>query len=356
MSFGLRLRQARKGAGLSLRAMGEAVGLSHAAIKKYEDGHVLPPSDVLIKLARTLGVRSEWFFRPVAVALESVEYRKRSTLPVKRLESITHKIRDMVERRLELEALLPSIPFQDFTPVGGLPVTIASLDEIEAVAETVREGWGLGLDPIPDMVDLLETHGVRVFTVKTEEGDGFDGLAAKADGIPVVVVGETWPGDRQRFTLAHELGHLMLDGRLAPNVPEERACDRFAGAFLFPQSNVRLALGNRRARLEVQELALLKAEFGLSMMAVVHRAKDLRIISEATHVSLAKLFSARGWRKTEPGPPLPSERSHVFEQMVFRALGEDCIGESKAAELMALPLTAFKQLRSMGDAGAAAHQ
>lgn len=356
MSFAVRLHQARKAAGLSLRALAETVGLSHAAIKKYEDGDAMPSSDVLVKLARALGVRSEWFFRPMTFSLEEVKYRKRSNLPAKRLESIAHNIRDMVERRLELEQLLSSVPSREFEPVVGLPAKITALDEVEAVADTVRERWGLGFDPIPDMVDLLEAHGVRVFMVETVEGEGFDGLAANADNVPVIVVGKNWPGDRQRFTLAHELGHLMLEGRLAEDVPEERACNRFAGAFLFPRCEVHRALGTRRVRLEVKELALLKEEFGLSMAAVAHRAKDLRIISEAAHTSLSKLFSFRGWRKVEPGNPIPPERSHVFEQMVFRALGEDCIGESKAAELMAMPLTAFKQLRSMGDGGAAPHQ
>lgn len=356
MSFAIRLQQARKAAGLSLRSLADDIGLSHAAIKKYEDGNAMPSSDVLIKLARALDVRSEWFFRPVTVALEKVEYRKRSSLPAKRLESITHKIRDMIERRLELEKLLPSSLSQEFEPVGGLPAVIASLDEIEAVADGVRNEWGLGYDPIPDMVDLLEAHGVRIFMVDTMDGEGFDGLAASADGVPVVVVGKNWPGDRQRFTLAHELGHLMLKGRLGPDISEERACNRFAGAFLIPRIAVTRALGNRRTRLEVKELALIKEEFGISMLAVAHRAKDLRIISEAAHTSLSKLFSSRGWRKVEPGKSIPPEQSHVFEQMVFRALGEDHIGESKAAELMTMPLIAFKQLRSMGDAGAASHQ
>lgn len=356
MSFAIRLHQARKAAGLSLRALADAVELSHTSIKKYEDGEAMPSSDVLIKLARTLGVRSEWFFRPMTVALEKVEYRKRSSLPAKRLESITHKIRDMVERRLELEQLLASVPSHGFELVDGIPAEITSLNEIEACADSVRERWGLGFDPIPDLVDLLEEHGVRVFMVEIEDGEGFDGLAADVDNVPVIVVGKNWSGDRQRFTLAHELGHLMLKGRLTSDVPEERACNRFAGAFLFPRSEVQRALGTRRVRLEVKELALIKEEFGLSMAAVAHRAKDLRIITETSHTSLIKLFRFRGWHKIEPGKRIPSERSHVFEQMVFRALGEDCIGESKAAELMAMPLTAFKQLRSMGDGGAASHQ
>ena len=74
----------------------------------------------------------------------------------------------------------------------------------------------------------------------------FDGMAATVDGIPVVVVGRGWPGDRQRFTLAHELGHLVLHGRLASDVDEEAAANRFAGAFLAPADEVRKELGEKR--------------------------------------------------------------------------------------------------------------
>ena len=82
--FGERLLRARKAAGLSLRDLAAEVNLSHAAIKKYEDGAAMPSSDVLLRLAKALGVRSEYFFRPLTPELEFVEFRKRSSLPKKR--------------------------------------------------------------------------------------------------------------------------------------------------------------------------------------------------------------------------------------------------------------------------------
>ncbi len=116
----------------------------------------------------------------------------------------------------------------------GLPASIADRAEIEAVAERVREAWDLGLNPIPDLIDVLETNGIRVFMIAADAENKFDGLAACVNDMPIVVVGRHWPGDRQRFTLAHELGHLMLQGRLANSIDEEKACNRFAGAFLLP--------------------------------------------------------------------------------------------------------------------------
>ena len=348
--FSTRLRRARKAAGLSLRDVGARVGLSHAAIKKYEDGVAMPASDMLLALARALNVRAEYFFRPELVELEGVDYRKRSTLPKKRLDAITHELLDQVERRLELENLFPTPPIQAFSPVAGLPAEVAALEDIERVADRVRAAWKLGLDPIPDLIDLLEAHGVRVFMVDAEAGHKFDGLAARVGGVPIVVVGRHWPGDRQRFTLAHELGHLVLNGRLAAALAEEAACNRFAGAFLFPAASVVQKLGKHRNAVELQELALLKEEFGLSMSGILFRLRDLGIVSPAYREAQAKLFSMKGWHVREPGAMYRTEKAHLFEQLVYHALAEDYIGEAKAAELLNLSLDAFRRVRSMGSA------
>lgn len=354
--FSQRLFRARKAAGLSLRALGDAVGLSHAAIKKYEDGVAIPSSEVLIKLSRALKVRSEHFFRPETVELDGVEYRKRSSLPKKQLNAITHEVIDQIERRIELESLFPTPPVTPFATVEGQPKTIKDLSQIEEAAESIRQAWELGFDPIPDLIDVLETHGIRVFMVDANFDRKFDGLAAKVNQMPIVVVGSNWPGDRQRFTLAHELGHLMLADRLAADIDEEMACNRFAGAFLIPRQSVFQKLGEHRNYIEPKELALLKEEFGLSMAGILYRASDLGIVTHAYRGDQARLFRIKGWHITEPCKPYPAEKAHMFEQLVFHALGEDYIGESKAAELMKMSLTAFQTVRALDGGNAAAHQ
>jgi len=353
--FNIRLHRARKAAGLSLRDLGERVGVSHAAIKKYEDGIAMPSSDILIGLSRALKVRSEYFFRPEPVALEGIEYRNRSALPKKRLDAITHEVIDQIERRIELENLFPRSPVKVFATVKGLATFITAMDQIEEAAERVREEWELGFDPIPDLIDMLETNGIRVFMIEADAESKFDGLAARVSGMPVVVVGRHWPGDRQRFTLAHELGHLMLEGRLADDLDEEMACNRFAGAFLFPRASVLQELGEHRKAIELKELGLLKEEFGLSMSGILYRARDLGIISPAYREKQAKLFRFKGWHRKEPGRDYPTEKAHIFEQLVFHALAEEYIGESKAAELMNMPLQQFRRVRSMEGGDAAVH-
>jgi Zn-dependent peptidase ImmA (M78 family)/transcriptional regulator with XRE-family HTH domain len=354
--FSVRLHRARKAAGLSLRDLGARVGVSHASIKKYEDGVVMPSSDILISLSRTLNVRTEYFFRPESIALEGIEYRKRSSLPKKRLDAITHEVIDQIERRIELENLFPQSPVKAFATVEGLSQSITTMDQIEDVAENVREAWALGFDPIPDLIDVLETNGIRVFMIEADAENKFDGLAACVNGMPIVVVGRHWPGDRQRFTLAHELGHLMLEGRLLKDLNEEMACNRFAGAFLFPRASALQELGKHRNAIELKELGLLKEEFGLSMAGILYRARDLGIISSTYRDEQFMLFRFKGWYRKEPGQDFPTEKAHIFEQLVFHALAEEYIGESKAAELMNMPLHQFRRIRSMEGGDAAANQ
>ncbi|MGA7801620.1 MAG: XRE family transcriptional regulator [Gammaproteobacteria bacterium] len=354
--IGDRIKQARQAAGLSLRALAEQAGVSAMAISKYENNKSTPSSKVLLALGQALGVRVEYFFRQAKVELEEVEYRKHARLPKRALAHIEGDVIEQVERFLELEEYLPTRPIETFRVPADLPQRIDEYTEIEAVALKVREDWKLGVNPIPELTDTLEERGILVFQSEALHGDRFDGLAATVNGIPVVVVGAGWPGDRQRFTLAHELGHLMLKGRLNPALNEELAANRFAGAFLAPESEVKKELGARRTRLEVRELCVLKKAYGLSMGGWQHRAHDLGVVSDAAYQSMVRYFRMRRWHKQEPCDQYPCEQPQLFVQLVYRALAEDLIGESKAAELLRMPLAEFHAQRNMDRADQAADQ
>ncbi len=352
--FGERLLRARKTSGLSLRALAENVGVSQTAINKYEKGLLTPDSTMLIKLAKALNVKAGYFLRSNTLELEKPEYRKKSSLSAKKLDMIEGKILDKIERRLELETLFPVPPVPEFTLPKSLPKSITSMDDIEELANGVRKDWNLGLNPISELVDVLESIGIRVFEIDESTDSKFDGLAATVNGYRIIVISKAWSGDRQRFTMAHELGHLMLEGRLPDDLNEERASDRFAGAFLLPNSALLTELGAHRTRLELRELLLLKQEFGISMAGILYRARNLHIIKESYHKSLFIEFSKRGWRKNEP-EPFPAEEPHHFQQLVFHALAEEYISESKAAELMNVPQFEFYQMRMLEDTNAAVH-
>ncbi len=349
--FGERLHRARKAAGLSMPALGKMIGVSGNAIKKYEHGDNMPSSGNVLKLAKALGVRTEYFFRPIKVDITGIEYRKHASTPQKTLDRINGDVWDQAERWAELLNLYPDtdMPVPAFALPEDLPEQINDCDQLEAVAHHVREVWQLGQNPIPDLVDTLESRGIMVITTKVDVGEKFAGLAGNMGKTPLIVISDHQPGDRQRFTLAHELGHLVLHGRLADDLDEEKACNHFAGAFLLPEAAAKQHLGSHRNSILWPELHMLKHEFGLSMGAILIRTMQCCIISENRYRGYTIEFSKNGWRKQEPGEAYPNEQTYLFKQLVYRALAEDYIGESKAAELLGLSLSQFHKERRLGE-------
>ena len=356
--IGDRIKQARKASGFSLRVLAEMAGVTAMAISKYENNQSTPSSGVVINLAKALGVRVDYFFRQMSVELRGVEYRKHSKLPKKVLAQIEGDVLEQVERFLALEEIIPVSPIKPFEIPDGLPDQIKDFDEIEHVVNKVREQWKLGQNPILDFTGTLEERGIKVFQSNALHDGKFDGLACRVNGLPIIVVGADWPGDRQRFTMAHELGHLILEGRLVGDLAEneEKVAHRFAGAFLAPASEVIKELGNRRSWFEPRELCVLKKAYGFSMGGWLHRAQDLSIISDTAYMEMVKMFRKNGWHKLEPCDEYPREEPQVFIQLVFHALAEDFISESKAAELMGKSLVEFRKLRKVDNAQAVTHQ
>jgi Zn-dependent peptidase ImmA (M78 family) len=144
------------------------------------------------------------------------------------------------------------------------------------------------------------------------------------------------PGDKQRFNLGHELGHLVL--KVLGGLEFEDACHRFVGSLLAPAEMVRFELGSTRTTLGMSELYMLKHKYGLSMQAWIYRAKDLGIISESTATCLFKHFRSNGWHAREPGEALPAEKPLRMERLIYRALAEDIISRSRAQELLGKPI------------------
>lgn len=348
--FGERLERARKAAGLSLRALGDLVGVSQTAISKYEKELITPDSTMLIKLSDALNVKIEYFFRPkkFTFSLENVDYRKRE-ITQKNLDLINAKILDKIEKRFELESFFPKLPSDTFELPQKLPKVINTPEEIDLLADKLRRYWKLGLNPIADMIDVFESHGIRVFDIDDNIDNNFDGLATSINGKHIIVISKGWPGDRQRFTLAHELGHIILANRLGKNIgiDEEKAANRFAGAFLLPQYAIKEELGEERNFIEIQELSLLKKEYGISMQGAFIRAFQTNIIQQKQYSILWRMFKKKDWLKKEPGEQLPPEESHMFKQLVFHALAEEFIGESKAAELLDMNINDFYNFRMM---------
>ena len=248
----------------------------------------------------------------------------------------------LVERYLAIEDLL-HLKSVDWEKPRSAPHPVSEIRDAEDAARSVREDWGLGNDPIPQLAELLEERGIKVLSLALQN---IDGLAAKvrrkdhAAARVVVVKCDAW-SERKRFTLAHELGHMVIDPASEMSDGEiEKAAHRFAGAFLIPADSLRAEMGSSRSSVSIGELVGLKDRFGVSIQAIVYRCTDLGILSQSAFVRLFKLFNRHGWRKppyAEPGA-IPPEREEPrrFERLCYRALSENLIGEPRAAELLGI--------------------
>jgi len=332
--IGARLKLARAAAGLSLRGLEARLDalVSAQAIGKYERDEMMPSSSVLIALARTLGVTEEYLLNPADVDLVAVEFRKRKLTSAKEAAEVRARILSEVERYLTIEQILAVQAPRVFPSADRHRVR--SEDDLENAAEQLRTQWKLGTDAIPNLCEFLEDKGVKICAIPLPDNvSGVQANIRTADAaeLPVIVVNANDPGERQRFTMAQELGHLYL--AVAKSLDLEKACHRFAAAFLVPRATLIRETGASRHAISLRELFQLKLLFGVSGQALAYRCKDLGIINQATLANLFKAFGARGWRKKEP-LELPKEVPSRFERLCIRALAEGVISESKASELL----------------------
>lgn len=333
------MRAARIAAGMSQQSVADAVGVSKNAISKYERNLDMPGSEVLLRLAEALKVSVEFLFRPVTFDFATSAFRCRDdvSLPAKTLKALRAQVQEWLERYVAAEEIVGER--RRFELPDGVTRRVRSEEEVERVALQLREAWDLGEDAIDNLAEVLEEKGIKVGTVGGD--DAFDAvLCFVHEDEPVIAMNQERPGDRQRFNLAHELGHLMLQA--ARSLNREKLAHRFAGAFLASKPAARLELGSKRHLLDLYELHLLKHKYGLSMQGWIHRADDLGIIGRSTARRYLAEFKKRGWKKVEPGDQIPREEPQRLERLVRRALAEELITESRAAELLALSVREFR--------------
>lgn len=343
-----RLKSARAMNGASLQDLADRLkGLGHSiskqAISKYELGVSVPNSEMVGLLSKILNVRPDYFYSDFKIEFSEIEYRKLQSYPNKEAQRIIEISRNELRRYLELEELLSietkfKNPLEDFI--------ISDLSSVDDAADELRELWGLGQNPIPNVIELLEDYHIKVIELESDvKLDGFFTVAN--DKYPIIVLNKSKldsKADRKRFTAAHELGHLVLNLKhISEENIREKYCLYFASSFLFPKDKMFKELGPKRSKLSINELIALKQEYGLSMQAITYRAKDLGIINESTFRQMFRMFTQQGYRINEPVDFDGKEQSNRFRQLLFRALAEEVISFSKAAALSNQKLSEFRQ-------------
>ena len=309
-----RLRFARKRRGLTLVALGKALGRTSKSISDYENDRREPKDSFIDSVSSYLKFPKGFFYKDDIPTIDgtAVSFRSLARMPASVRESsicagqIALEFSSWIDKKFNL----PSTNIPDF--VGFEP---------EAAAESLRNEWGLGERTISNMVHLLESKGVRVFSLSEDTHD-MDAFSFWMDKNPFIFLNSKKSVERSRFDAAHELGHILLHKHGAPQGKEaESQANAFASAFLMPQGSV---ISNAPKFITLSNILTLKYIWKVAAAALVRRLKDLFLLTEWSYRSLIIEMSKRGYMKNEPMPITKRETSKLLP-MVFKALRDDGI-------------------------------
>lgn len=314
----------RVAAGMTQEDLANAIGVTQAAMSRYENDLRDPDEDTIDRIADALGVTIRFLERashPTAALAVDAHMRRRATAKPtvwRQMEAQLNMLRMHSDCLREEVALAASLTIPGFDPFA--------VDATDA-ARMTRTQWQMPSGPARSVVRWIEAAGSVV--LMTDLGNQrVDGLSQWTSDHPVIVVNSANPTDRIRWTLAHEIGHLVLHRDDATD-EMEREADAFAAEFLMPEALIRSEFAN----LTLGKAVDLKREWGVSVAALIQRAHQLGMLTEARRASLFKQLSARGWRIREPASDeITPERAELLEHISghLRSRG---LNETEVAEL-----------------------
>jgi Zn-dependent peptidase ImmA (M78 family)/transcriptional regulator with XRE-family HTH domain len=284
--------------------LAKRIGYSQAVVSSIERGRVVPTEDQVARLGKAFGYSVEFLTADHGL-LETTRPLLRAYSDASKRESDARVASCMTA--VEYIRALALKPMPDLIPslVGFDPV---DEDSVEDMAAELRSMAGIeGGAVVSNMVRTAEKLGCVVLPFPSELGRHW-GMSLRSDGLPIICVANSIevPGDRQRFTVAHELAHLALHGRLPPprdsieSSEVERQANQLAAAFLTPADALFESLEETGNRMTLSTLVEIKSVWGVSVKSLVGRFRELGRIDSDQARSLYKQISSRKWNKSEP--------------------------------------------------------
>ncbi len=313
-----RIRLARLRRGLTKVALAPLVGFSAKMLSEYENGHAMPTPAAIDALSSVLKFPPSFFYRADLDEpdRQGVSFRSLASMTTRQQDSVlaavamAFELSEWIDHRFELE-----------------PVDLPDLrdNDPHQAAMMLRNYWGIGTRPIGNMVHLLESKGVRVFSL-TERAKQVDACSLWYRDAPFVFLNTMKTVEHSRMDAAHELGHLVLHRHVGPRgrsvEPEAKA---FGSAFLMPEESVSSAVPRMPAP-TMEQMVQLKAHWGVSLAALAFRLNRLGILPDWSYRRVCIELSSYG-RTREPFPMPERETSAVLAR-VFSMLRET--GTTKA--------------------------
>lgn len=303
-----RLAAARKRQGLTLTALSTETGISRVSLSSYENGHQEPGPQTVELLAEKLHVT------PMFLSAGDLDEIPVDAVSFRALSKMTARTRDRGLSSGRMAILIDEwIDARFNRPTDGIPTLTNRAPEL--AAQELRARWGLGEQPIGNLIHLLEAHGVRVYSL-TDDNKDLDAYCLIWHDQPFIFLSQAKSAERTRFNAAHELGHLVMHSEeQSPHGPQaEQQANQFAAAFLMPRAGV-LAQGLSNASLS--RILTAKTRWNVAAMAMAHRANELGLMTEWAYRSLCVDLSRRGYRRSEPRG-IPHESSQLLTKVLHQ--------------------------------------
>lgn len=332
-SLGDLLRLARQLRGFTQKQAAKSLGIAQAVLSRMENGLIEPDADFIDRASVVFDLPKDFFqisdtvYGP-PVSVHTMLRGKKSEVSARDVDMITAELN---VRLFHLRRFMENV---DFNSVNELPVLdIEMYDSASKVASIVRAHWKVPSGPIKNLTRLLERAGV-VVGESNFHGASVSGVTFAAPGKPpIVLLNRDHPADRLRFTLAHELGHLVMHRFPTPSMEDE--ANEFASSFLLPPNELREAFRGRRITLEL--LASYKKEWRVSMQSLLMSAESLGALQKNQARYLWQQISAKGWRTREPASlDFPFDPPTVLPTMIkshMDDLGFDIVELAKLARV-----------------------
>ena len=303
------LTLAREARGYSQADLAEKSGVSRSNISRFEQDSIQMSSELLNKIMGVLKFQDSLFYTDTDI-LPPALYRRRDTVPAKTLMQIDANINLY---QLNIARLLNAMK-REVPSIPSLPVSETGSAEVSATK--LRKLWKLNKGAIDNLTTVLEEHGFITVAVDfgTERVDSRSILIE--DKFPVIFYNKKLLGDRLRFTLAYELGHVIMHTRASLNTFNDlsKETNLFAAEFLMPKDDI---LKDLNENLDLDLLARLKGKWKASMHAILYRAMDLQVITENQKRYLINQFNALKIRRREPKElDLPIEKGHLLRDLI----------------------------------------
>lgn len=333
--IGKNLKRVRLLKNLSLKEAGKLLNMTAPAVSKYEKGQIIPDSKKVIEFANAYQVKTYDILKSYNTPkMEFKSFRKLKKLSGQNLKLLEEIVENEVAKYLEV--LEMNDLQNNKMPLKKYDCT--SYEEAEKIAQKFRnEVIGISNKiPISDLTSVLENMGINVIYIENINNKfiGFDGLCEIVDSIPfIVLLNDITDGARQRFTIAHELGHLILNCKNT-SLDEEKMCNRFASSLLMPKEAVINEFGSSRKNINFYEFKAFKNEYKVSYSATNYRLKELDIISEYLYKNI-NIFLSKNIGKNDPEPISP-EKSYQFKKLVYKLEASKIINFKKACELLGI--------------------